>query len=118
MTPNLMLANEDHQLPMTVSSLGDLGTLSMDLIEIPPGHIKEPVLHYECEEILYILEGTLELIVGAQTRIMNTGDHVLLPRGTVHGSVNRSGRVVRMLAANSPAYKIEFEHLVTERGHK
>jgi mannose-6-phosphate isomerase-like protein (cupin superfamily) len=99
---------------MKVTQLANLGSLSVDRIEIPPGHIKTPVVHYECQEVLFVLEGRLNILVGGEWKIIGAGDTVGIPIGTVHASRNESPDVVVLLAANSPAYHESFEHDVAE----
>ncbi|MFC4506705.1 MULTISPECIES: cupin domain-containing protein [Streptomyces] len=94
---------------MSMRTLGDLGTLSMDYLEIHPGSVRTPVVHDDGEEILYLLNGELEFILGTDTFTLSAGQAVAVPRGTPHGSTNRSGQTVRMLAANSPAFRPEQE---------
>jgi quercetin dioxygenase-like cupin family protein len=94
---------------MSMRTLGDLGTLSMDYLEIHPGAVRTPVVHDDGEEILYLLDGELEFTLGTTTFTLTAGQAVAVPRGTPHGSTNRSGQMVRMLAANSPAFRAEDE---------
>lgn len=94
---------------MSMRTLGDLGTLSMDYLEIHPGAVRTPVVHDDGEEILYLLDGELEFTLGTATFTLTAGQAVAVPRGTPHGSTNRSGQTVRMLAANSPAFRPDQE---------
>lgn len=98
---------------MRITQLANLGTLSLDYIEIPPGYEKAPVVHYECQEVLFILNGVLKIQIGDEWRVVSTGDTVEIPIGTVHASRNDSQHTVTLLAANSPAYKDSFEHGVS-----
>ncbi|WP_340375715.1 cupin domain-containing protein [Streptomyces sp. SS7] len=94
---------------MSMRTLGDLGTLSMDYLEIHPFAVRTPVVHDDGEEILYLIDGELEFTLGTTTFTLTAGQAVAVPRGTPHGSVNRSGQLVRMLAANSPAFRADQE---------
>jgi quercetin dioxygenase-like cupin family protein len=102
-----------HMIPLTptmaMRTLANLGTLSMDYLEIQPGAVRTPVVHDDGDEIVYILDGTLEFHLGDATFTVTTGDAVAVPRGTPHGSVNHSGCLVRMIAANTPAFRFEDE---------
>lgn len=99
---------------MWMRNLADLGTVSMDFLEILPGAVRTPVVHTDCEEILYILEGDLEMHLGDDTFDVTKGDAIAVARHVPHGSVNRSDRVVHMLAVNSPAFRPEDEQEVTD----
>ncbi|MDI6104309.1 cupin domain-containing protein [Actinoplanes sp. NEAU-A12] len=106
-----MTAGEPIQLSthMWMRTLVDLGTLSLDYLEIQPGSIRTPVVHDNCDELSYILSGELEFHLGDQKRVMRAGEAIGVPRGVPHGSVNHGPEVVRMLAANSPAFRLEDE---------
>lgn len=91
---------------MSMRRLADLGTLSMDYLEILPGAIRTPVTHAD-DEILYLLDGELDLTIGTTTQTLTAGEAAPIPRGTAHGSVNRSGQTVRMLAVNTPAFRVD-----------
>lgn len=97
---------------MWMRNLADLGTVSMDFLEILPGAVRTPVVHDDCEEILYIVDGDLEMNLGDRTFPVTRGDAVAVPRHVPHGSVNRSGAAVHMLAVNSPAFRPEDEQEV------
>jgi mannose-6-phosphate isomerase-like protein (cupin superfamily) len=101
---------------MEMTTLCQLENLSVDLILIRPDAKKEPVLHRECDEFLYILEGSLDILINGKIQRYDAGCYCQLPKGTVHGSINRSGKDVKMLAICSPAYKREYEHSAKEEG--
>jgi mannose-6-phosphate isomerase-like protein (cupin superfamily) len=105
MTEKIQLSEQ-----MWMRELCRLEAVSVDFIEIAPGAHKEAVVHWECDEVLFILEGELELLVGESRRNVRAGDCIPIPRNTVHGSVNHTSAVVRMLAINSPPYQFQFEH--------
>ncbi|MEU9058347.1 cupin domain-containing protein [Streptomyces sp. NPDC048430] len=94
---------------MWMRNLADLGTVSMDFLEILPGAVRTPVVHDDGEEILYILSGELEMHLGDDKFPVTRGDVIPVPRHVPHGSINRSEAVVHMLAVNSPAFRPEDE---------
>lgn len=106
-----MTGNEPIRLSshMWMQNLVDLGTLSLDYLEIQPGSVRTPVVHDNCDELSYILSGELEFHLGEERRLLRAGDAIAVPRGVAHGSVNHGPHVVRMLAANSPAFRLEDE---------
>jgi len=63
--------------------------------------------HLETEEIYYILRGTGHMTVGAETREVEAGDAVFIPRGQVHTLENTGALPLTMLLVCGPAYSIE-----------
>jgi quercetin dioxygenase-like cupin family protein len=51
------------------------------------GGIGQPHSHAEHEQIGYITQGSFELTVGTEKRIIKSGDTYYAPRNTVHGVV-------------------------------
>jgi quercetin dioxygenase-like cupin family protein len=54
----------------------------------PPGQRWEDFAH-DCNELVTVLEGRLELEVAGQTVIAGPGDEVFIPRGARHSVRNR-----------------------------
>ena len=54
-------------------------------------------IHTNTEEVMIVLEGTLDAIVGRERMTITPGHTVLAPAGTTHGFVNRSDEVARIL---------------------
>jgi quercetin dioxygenase-like cupin family protein len=44
--------------------------------------------HPEQDEVIYVLEGTVQQWVDQTPHVLQAGDAVFVPRGTVHGSMN------------------------------
>ena len=68
----------------------------------PPPHV-----HNEIHELMILLEGEGELIVGDQTRKASAGAFAYAPPGTVHGVVPTADTGVRALIITSPGAKHE-----------
>ena len=64
----------------------------------PPPHI-----HRTEEEAFYVLEGSLDVLVGEDTIRVNAGAFVLVPRGTVHAFTKVGSESARILIIISPA---------------
>jgi quercetin dioxygenase-like cupin family protein len=64
----------------------------------PPPHI-----HTAEEEAFYVLEGTLDVLVGERTVTATAGDFVLVPRGTVHTFSRAGSTAAKVLLIISPA---------------
>ena len=68
----------------------------------PPPHI-----HREIHELMVLLEGEAEFIVGDHTRRVSAGAFVYAPPGAVHGIVPTADTDIRALIITSPAAKHE-----------
>jgi quercetin dioxygenase-like cupin family protein len=80
---------------------GHLGLFEQTL---PPGGTSpEPHLHRHMEEMFYVLEGEVEILVGEQTVQGQAGAFVLVPRGTPHAFANRGTQAAKLLIMFSPA---------------
>jgi quercetin dioxygenase-like cupin family protein len=66
--------------------------------EGPPDHV-----HFEQEEISFIVEGTYELTVGDQTSTAGPGTIVFIPRNVVHRFKNVGDTTARMLDWSLPS---------------
>jgi quercetin dioxygenase-like cupin family protein len=58
-----------------------------------PGDQAPPHRHYLSDEGFIVLRGRLEVLVGAERRVLEQGDHVTVPAGTTHtfATVDREG---------------------------
>jgi quercetin dioxygenase-like cupin family protein len=54
-------------------------------------------LHTNTEEVMVVLEGSLDALVGRERMTIGPGHTVLAPAGTTHGFVNRSDEPARIL---------------------
>ncbi len=90
---------------------GHLG-LFENLIQ-PGGTAPGPHIHRHMEEMFYVLEGEVEILVGNQTVQGQPGAFVLVPRGTPHAFANRGSTPANLLIMFSPAGEREkyFEGL-------
>ena len=63
-----------------------------------PGEVTSPHIHYDCDELFYVLEGEVLFLVGEETVRAPAGSFLFVPRGTVHASRNigeQTGRCSR-----------------------
>lgn len=69
------------------------------VIEIisPPGKGVSLHVHEDEDELVYLLEGEIEVTLGDQTMTAVPGVMALLPRGIPHGFVNKGDRPSRLL---------------------
>lgn len=72
--------------------------MSVMMVEVPPGGGVPPHSHAREEECYFVLEGALELTIGAETSILAPGDFGHVPPTTVHAYANAGEASVRFLA--------------------
>jgi quercetin dioxygenase-like cupin family protein len=61
---------------------------TVGVVEIAPGQRNPLHKHPNCEEILYLLSGTLDHSVGDKHVILHAGDILRVPRDTPHQGIN------------------------------
>lgn len=74
----------------------------------PPGWGPPRHVHSREDEIVYVLEGTYEISVGAECRAVSAGACAVLPRGIPHGFRNVGTTPGRLLAVNTPGGLEEY----------
>ena len=62
--------------------------LSVARMTLKEDACSESHAHPNCNEVVHLVKGTLEQSVGAERVVMQAGDTVFIPRGSVHGSRN------------------------------
>lgn len=76
--------------------------------EVPAKTIGAPVhIHRKMEEIFYVIEGEVSIMIGSEHIIGKPGDVILIPRGTIHGFSNKGEKTLKILIMFSPALKQE-----------
>ena len=95
---------------LTVKIHPDAGAHDFSLFEsvVPPGGRVLPHRHHEFEEAFYVLEGSLEFLLGEEWRGGGRGTAVHVPRNTVHAFRNASGEPARVLVVHTPALAIRM----------
>lgn len=73
----------------------------------PPGTFVPPHIHPTQDEFIYLLEGTLDLILDGRTHQAKAGDLVRMPKGIMHGYYNNSTAPARALFWVTPARKLK-----------
>jgi quercetin dioxygenase-like cupin family protein len=68
-----------------------------------PGKCHDFHLHPGQEEVIYVLEGTIEQWLVDEKRVLSAGDSVVIPESAVHATFNDSETPARILAILSPA---------------
>ena len=68
-----------------------------------PGKAHPFHIHPGQEEVIYVLEGTIEQWVESESRTLTAGDAVVIPADAVHATYNETGEPAKILAILSPA---------------
>ncbi len=68
-----------------------------------PGKCHDFHRHPGQEEVIYVLEGTVEQWVERERSVLTVGDSVLIPASAVHATFNDGDVAARILAVLSPA---------------
>jgi transcriptional regulator with XRE-family HTH domain len=90
-------------------SSGDLPEQQMSAFELtfPPGSKVAPQLvQHEGEEILYLLEGTIEFVIGTDTLLMKPGDCVHFNCEQPHMGRNVGKTAARLLMVVTPMHSL------------
>jgi mannose-6-phosphate isomerase-like protein (cupin superfamily) len=66
--------------------------------------------HLETEEIYYILQGAGRMTVGEETREVEAGDAVFIPRGHTHTLENTGAEPMTILLVCGPAHSFADHH--------
>jgi transcriptional regulator with XRE-family HTH domain len=100
-----MLLGPSREQPLTYEVLTPnlRGRLTMIRTRIPPGASsgRHPLVH-PGEEIIHVVEGSLQLRVADETYLITPGDTVTFDSGMPHGWQNAGGDHVTLLSAMSP----------------
>src|SRR3954469_3569702 len=114
--------NDDEKVTVRTPSAASGG----ELLELEAewgasGHKPLPHSHPSQEEHFEVLEGQLSVKLGGEKRVLNVGDTVDVPRGTVHTFWNSGGTPARAKWQVRPAQRTEdfFQavHSLRAEGH-
>lgn len=85
---------------------GGLGLFEMT---VPPGaRVPPPHSHSHNEECVYVLAGSLRYRVNDETRDLQAGEWMSIPRGAVHAFSNPGSEAVRVLVMLTPDIGAQF----------
>ncbi len=85
-------------------------------VNLSPGHGHNFHKHPEQEEVIYVIEGSIEQWLRQEKRTLQPGDSVFIPADTVHASFNVSSRPAKVLAILGPCVGPEGYQLVDVSG--
>jgi len=76
-----------------------------------PGDQAPPHVHRESDEGFCVLDGRLEVLVGADRRVLEAGEFVVVPAGTTHTFATVGDSPVSVLAIMTPEVDALVESL-------
>ena len=71
-------------------------------VSLPPGSGHSFHKHREQEEVIYVIEGTVEQWLGEKKLMLSPGDSVFIPADEVHASFNSTDSPAKALAIVGP----------------
>lgn len=93
---------------MFMKNISKFDGFSVDYLEILPGAIESNVIHRQCDEFIYILQGELMFNLNGNSFLLKSGEHVNIPQNTIHGSINQTNDNVKVLSVCSPPFELSF----------
>lgn len=76
-----------------------------------PGDQAPPHIHLESDEGFCVLDGRLEVLVGAERRVLEAGEFVVVPAGTTHTFATVGDSPASVLAIMTPEVDMLVESL-------
>jgi quercetin dioxygenase-like cupin family protein len=73
-----------------------------DVYCLLPGQEQKPHAHEGSDKVYAVLEGSVEVRVGGETKTVGQGEAALAPAGKEHGVANRSGAPAAVLVFLAP----------------
>src|SRR5262245_10195104 len=87
------------------------GTFSLMERTLPVSNRRPPPHRHQGPEGFYVLEGSIEFVVGAQSRIGGAGFWALVPGGVAHTFGSAGASPARLLIIHAPAADVYFVEL-------
>ncbi|TQM11536.1 quercetin dioxygenase-like cupin family protein [Pseudonocardia kunmingensis] len=86
---------------MVSGKLGNSETMTVGKCHIEPGRSNPRHYHPNCDEVLYVVRGTIEHSVENEVTVMHPGDVVSIPSGRLHNARNIGEDEVELLISFS-----------------
>ena len=81
-------------------------------VSLSPGGGHDFHKHPEQEEVIYVIDGTVEQWLRDEKRMLSSGDSIFIPADTVHASFNTSSASAKLLAILGPCVGDEGYQLI------
>ena len=111
--PLIVKQGAGEELPVMGSKIkfvcgGDRTARAWSLIECAaPCNVGPPPHHHEWDEAYYVLAGRVRFTLDGREVVLDAGEFVLIPGGTVHGFTGATDDA-RMLIFDAPAHSEDF----------
>lgn len=69
-------------------AIGNADGLTLGHVKIKAGNSNPRHCHHNCEEVLYLMKGTLTHTLGDESFEMHAGDAISVPAGVFHNGIN------------------------------
>jgi quercetin dioxygenase-like cupin family protein len=79
--------------------IGNVQGLTLGRTYLPPGKSNPRHSHPNCDEVLYVLQGTLRNVIGGETVVLEAGDTITVARGTPHQATNIGQKMCDVIVA-------------------
>lgn len=86
---------------MMNSELDPGAAQTFGIVQIDAGKRNPLHKHPNCEELLYVLSGSFENVVGDKTVVMHAGDIVRIPANVPHQGINNTNKPMRAVISYS-----------------
>lgn len=88
---------------MVAGDMGNSDVLTVGKCLIDSGNHNPAHFHPNCDEVLYVIRGTIWHRIGERYLAMGPGDAISIPRGAVHNSENTGEEQAELLIVFSTA---------------
>ena len=85
------------------ASIGNATGLTLGYVTINPGKENPRHAHPTCEEVLYLMKGSLTHSIGSESFEISAGDAITIPEGVFHNAVNNGDETAEMIVSYSSA---------------
>ncbi len=86
---------------MMNSELDPAASQTFGIVQINAGQRNPLHKHPNCEELLYVLSGSFESVVGNKTVVMHAGDIIRIPANVPHQGINNTNQPMRAVICYS-----------------
>jgi quercetin dioxygenase-like cupin family protein len=96
-----------HSITVILSKEATAGDYFVFEVLTPPGLGLPPHVHEREDELIHVVEGELEILLGENVFTAKTGDTVFFPRGVAHAFNNVSSKAARGIFTAAPGASFE-----------
>jgi quercetin dioxygenase-like cupin family protein len=90
---------------MVAGRFGNSDSMTVGRCDIAPGRENPRHYHPNCDEVLLVIEGTIEHLCGDEYAPMGPGDAISIPAGVVHHARNVGAENAVVVIAFSSAHR-------------